>query len=60
MTPQPKPSQCKDCQFWKKDYGTFCFNGWTGMDRDDGHCMVAPVKVYRRGQEIACAQGVLR
>ena len=51
---------CDECKFWKKDYGTWCFNGWTGMDRSDGHCLVAPLAVYRNGTDRACAQGVSR
>lgn len=60
MSDQMAPRRCEDCRFWKKDYGTWCVNGWTGMDRDDGYCHVQPVKVYRKGQDIACGKGEKR
>lgn len=43
---------CSGCQWWKKDYGIFCVNGWSGMDRDDGHCLREPVTVYKRATDI--------
>ncbi len=55
--PAPPPRVCADCRFWKKDYGMFCMNGWTGMDRDDGHCHVEPRRIPIQGQTPACRYG---
>jgi hypothetical protein len=33
---------CETCVYWKKDYGMWCVNGWTGLERDDGHCHYEP------------------
>ena len=27
-------------------------NGWTGMDRDDGHCHLEPVRIYKRAADL--------
>ncbi len=35
---KPLARLCKNCAFYKPDYGTWCFNGWTG-DGSHGHCM---------------------
>ena len=42
-------SECKECFFWKKDLGIHCFNGWTGWDRNDGHCHFDVREVYKEG-----------
>lgn len=33
----PVERRCGNCAYWKKDYGTYCFNGWTG-DGSEGYC----------------------
>jgi hypothetical protein len=55
--PAPPPRVCEDCRFWKKDYGMFCVNGWTGMGRDEGHCHVEPRRIPIQGQTPACRYG---
>lgn len=52
-----KPRVCAECRYWQKDYGMFCVNGWSGMDRDNGHCHVEPQRLPMAGQSIACRHG---
>jgi hypothetical protein len=56
---KPKPRTCEYCRYWKKDYGMWCFNGWSkgGPYDKDGSCMVQPTSVFRRGDEMPCALG---
>ena len=39
--------KCENCKWWKKDYGIHCFNGWSGMNRKDGHCHYEIKPVYK-------------
>lgn len=39
--------KCKDCKYWVKDKGVWCMNGWSGIDRKDGHCHYEPKKIYK-------------
>ena len=48
----PLPRICKNCTFYKPDYGTWCFNGWSG-DGSRGHCLVEP-SITRVGAEQGC------
>jgi hypothetical protein len=48
----PLPRICANCTFYKPDYGTWCFNGWSG-DGSRGHCLVEP-GVSRVGKEHSC------
>lgn len=41
---RPLPRICKNCQYWKVDYGFHCFNGWTG-DGSEGYCRFEPKHV---------------
>lgn len=41
---KPLPRECKNCVFWKADYGTHCFNGWSG-DGSTGWCRWEPQHV---------------
>lgn len=43
-----KPIQriCKNCAFYKPDYGYHCFNGWT-KDGSDGECEYDPTSARR-------------
>lgn len=43
--------ECSGCFWWKKDYGMWCFNGWSGMDRNDGHCHFEPKRIPTRGND---------
>jgi hypothetical protein len=43
--------KCKNCDVWVKDQGVWCFNGWSGSDRDDGYCHFYPKKIYKRGND---------
>ena len=43
---------CKNCTFYKPDYGYWCFNGWSG-DGSKGHCLVEPSAV-RVGADHGC------
>jgi len=42
---------CKDCVYWVKDDGIWCFNGWSGADREDGYCHIEPKKIYKKGSD---------
>jgi hypothetical protein len=44
--------RCDGCMYWKKDWGMWCLNGWTGEGRDDGHCHLEPRKVYKRADDM--------
>lgn len=48
----PLPRICKNCVFFESDYGTWCFNGWSG-DGSYGHCLVEPA-IKRVGKEHGC------
>jgi hypothetical protein len=43
-TTKPLPRLCKHCTYWKPDYGTYCFNGWSG-DGSTGWCRFEPQHV---------------
>ena len=34
--------KCKNCKFWKKDYGYWTFTGWTQMHSNKGFCHFDP------------------
>jgi len=55
MTDSEKPKNqekiCRNCVFWKKDYGVWTVTGWTGMDRDSGNCHLKPEKVSKKGND---------
>lgn len=40
----PLPRQCKNCFFYKPDYGIHCMNGWSD-DGSRGHCMFEPTRI---------------
>ena len=42
---------CKKCSYWKPDYGTWCFNGWTG-DGTQGHCHLEPTPISKPADSI--------
>jgi hypothetical protein len=42
---------CRSCIYWKKDYGRWTFNGWTGMDRDNGVCRYEPREIPKKGED---------
>ena len=42
---------CRDCEFWVWDPGIWCFNGWSGINREDGHCHIEPKKIYKHGSD---------
>jgi hypothetical protein len=41
---------CRNCIYWKKDNGTFTVTGWTGMNREDGHCQYEPKAIPKSGE----------
>lgn len=45
---------CKNCDFYKPDYGMWCFNGWSG-DSSVGICLQLPVKTNRNADDRACS-----
>lgn len=45
--------KCKTCVYWKKDFGTWCMNGWTGMNDPHGHCHLEP-KVVAKDEDDLC------
>jgi len=40
----PLPRLCKNCAYWKADYGIHCFNGWS-QDGSTGFCRVEPTHI---------------
>lgn len=45
------PQACRDCRFWRKDFGTWTVTGWTGIHADRGHCHLRPVKLAKSGDD---------
>lgn len=43
--------KCETCIYWKKDWGVFCFNGWSGQDRKDGYCHFEIKKAYKQSDD---------
>lgn len=43
-TEQPLPRTCKNCAYWKADWGIHCFNGWSG-DGTKGYCHYEPTRI---------------
>lgn len=41
---KPLQRMCKNCTYFKVDYGTWCFNGWSG-DGSTGWCRFEPQHV---------------
>ncbi len=44
---------CKDCLYYKPDYGMFTATGWTG-DGSNGYCCVEPKRIFVDGKRIKC------
>jgi hypothetical protein len=44
---QPLSRYCKNCAYWKVDWGMHCFNGWSG-DGSEGYCRFEPTHVKTR------------
>ncbi len=44
---------CKNCIYYKADYGSWCFNGWS-KDGKDGFCSVYPDFTYKRQEKETC------
>ena len=42
---------CRDCKYWEQDFGVWCFNGWSGIDREDGDCHIEPKKIFKDGSD---------
>ena len=42
---------CSGCKYWVKDNGIWCFNGWSGTDRNDGHCHLDPKTISKKGDD---------
>lgn len=47
----PLARECEHCVFWKADYGTHCFNGWSG-DGSVGWCRWEPKHVQTRKDDL--------
>lgn len=43
--------RCETCRWWKQDFGTFTATGWTGMDRNEGHCHFERRRIAKRGDD---------
>jgi hypothetical protein len=50
---KPLPRIHENCEFYKRDYGSWCFNGWS-KDGNTGHCHLEPQRTSQVGEEIAC------
>lgn len=44
--------RCAECVYWKKDWGIWCVNGWSGAGRNNGHCHVEPKPVPTRADDL--------
>ena len=42
---------CRDCEFWVWDPGMWTMTGWTGMDREDGHCHLEQKVIRKDGND---------
>lgn len=51
---QPLRRICRNCDFYKPDYGIHCVNGWTD-DGSRGKCMVTAVPAWRKAEDRACS-----
>jgi len=49
----PYPRIHENCEFYEKDWGMHCFNGWTG-DGKHGKCLVEPIAIRVEGSARAC------
>lgn len=38
---------CEQCQYWEKDYGIWCMNGWSGERNNNGYCHYEIEKVHK-------------
>ena len=43
---------CKECIYYKPDYGVHCFNGWSDPEGLTGKCMVEPKPVFREAHQV--------
>jgi len=50
----PMERICQNCDFYKPDYGIWCFNGWSG-DGSSGQCFYLPRPVAKRADDMACS-----
>ncbi|MFA5719390.1 MAG: hypothetical protein WC952_16910 [Desulfobulbaceae bacterium] len=41
---------CENCNYYKPDYGIWCFNGWS-RDGRTGHCHYEPKRVAVSGDD---------
>jgi len=44
---------CKECLYYKPDYGIFTATGWTG-DGSIGYCYIEPKKIRVEGKRVKC------
>jgi hypothetical protein len=44
---------CKECRYYKPDYGIFTATGWTG-DGSNGYCCVEPKRIYVESKRVGC------
>ncbi len=51
---RPIERKCKNCTFYKPDYGIYCFNGWSG-DGSRGHCLYSPHPRTTTREDDKCA-----
>ena len=51
--------KCEDCIYWKWDQGIWCFNGWSGVGRNDGYCHFELKKIYKKGNDF-CSHFISR
>ena len=51
---RPLERLCKNCSFYKPDYGIHCFNGWSG-DGSHGMCMYQASRRVATTQDDTCA-----
>ena len=47
----PHGLTCRDCMYWKQDFGIWTMTGWTGMGRDAGHCYLEPKRISKPGSD---------
>jgi len=46
-----KEKLCNNCEYWQKDLGTYCFNGLSKTESNDGFCHFEILKIYKSNND---------
>jgi len=50
---KPLERKCKNCIYFRHDYGVFCSNGWSG-NGSTGKCIAIPDSVVNKKEDDTC------